>query len=255
MEIFVLIKKVPDPNLPEQFVTVSEAQDEIVFHQASQYSVNLYDLNAVECAIGLKEAHGGSVTVVTADDASADQYLRRALSMGADRAIRVELAAGDRRDPFKTARAIVGAIQQQTAPSLIIAGRQASDTDAGYVPFLVAHGLRIPALSPIVAIRAVAANSMVVGKLCDASIDDYEIALPALLVVSNEMNKPRTPSLKGVMTAKKASIELSSPPTDDVNAVRPKYAPKKRQRAAQTTQFVNGSDEEKAAALLAALGK
>ncbi|MGO4317892.1 electron transfer flavoprotein subunit beta/FixA family protein [Agrobacterium sp. MCAB5] len=255
MDIFVLIKRVADPNLPEQLVSISDAGDEIVVHASAQYSINLYDLNAVEAAIGLKETHGGSVTVLTADDASAEQYLRRVLAMGADNAIRVDLDKAARTDSFKTAQAIVTAIEKKGTPSLIIAGRQSSDTDSGYVPYLVAHGLGIPAISPVVAIKSVGDKVINVGKLADATIDEYEISLPAVLLVSNEINKPRTPGLKGVMTAKKATIEVAQATSDGPTGSRPKYSPKKAQRSGQSTTFIDGSNEDKAAALLAALDK
>lgn len=255
MDIVVLIKKVPDPNLPEQFVSISDAQDEVVLHASSQYSINLYDLNAVEAAISLKESVGATVTVVTADDASADQYLRRALAMGADNAIRVELDDTSRRDSFKTAQALVAALKQKSVPSLVIAGRQSSDADAGYVPYLVAHGLGIPALAPIVSINSASERTINVGKLADASIDEYELTLPAMLLVSNEINKPRTPGLKGVMAAKKATIEVIPSETGGFAGVPSKYSPKKGQRAVEATKFIEGSDEDKAAALLAALDK
>ncbi|MGK9286943.1 electron transfer flavoprotein subunit beta/FixA family protein [Sinorhizobium meliloti] len=255
MDIVVLIKRVPDPNLPEQFVSISDAQDEVVLHPSSQYSINLYDLNAVEAAIGLKEAVGATVTVVTADDASGDQYLRRVLAMGADNAVRVDLDGNSRRDSFKTAQALVSAIKQKSTPSLVIAGRQSSDADTGYVPYLVAQGLGIPAIAPVVSIKSASEQTINVGKLADASIDEYELTLPAMLLVSNELNKPRTPGLKGVMAAKKATIEVIASEAGGHAGAPPKYSPKKGQRAVQATKFIEGSDEDKAAALLSALDK
>lgn len=255
MNIVVLIKKVPDPNLPEQLVSISGSQDEIVLHASSQYAINQYDLNAVEAAIALKEAQGATVTVLTADDASADQYLRRAIAMGADNAIRVELDGKSRRDPFKTAEAIVSALKQHDTPSLLLAGRQSSDADAGYVPYLIANGLGIPALAPIVSIKSASEKAITVGKLADTTIDEYEVALPAMLLVSNEINKPRTPGLKGVMVSKKAVIEVIQPNIGVRSTAPHKYAPKRGQRTVQVTKFIEGSDEDKAAGLLAALDK
>jgi electron transfer flavoprotein beta subunit len=255
MEIVVLIKKVPDPNLPEQLVSISDSQEEILLHPSAQHSINLYDLNAAEAAIALKEANGGTVTVVTADDASADQYLRRVLAMGADRAVRAELDPASRRDSFQTARALTAAIKQACSPSVIIAGRQSSDTDAGYVPFLVAQSLGASVLSPVVSIKKADDKTITVGKLTDSSIDEYELTFPAMIVVSNEINKPRTPGLKGVMAAKKATIEVATATEPGPPALKPKFTPKKGQRSVQAIQFVEGTDEDKAAALLAALGK
>ena len=93
------------------------------------------------------------------------------------------------------------------------------------------------------------------GKLADDTIDEYELTLPAMVLVSNELNKPRTPGLKGVMAAKKATIEVAASATGERANVPPKYSPKKGQRTVQATKFIEGSDEDKAAALLAALDK
>ena len=255
MDIVVLMKRVPDPNISEQFVSISDAQDDIVVHASTQYSINLYDLNAVEAALALKESLGATITVVTADDATADQYLRRAVAMGVDSALRVDLPADARRDPFKTADALISALKAKGTPSLILGGRQSSDTDAGYVPYLVAQGLGVPVIAPVVTIKSATDQTVRVGKLAEATIDEYELPLPAMILVSNEINKPRVPGLKGVMVAKKAVIDVAPAGHSERSGVAPKYQPKKDQRSVQATRFIEGSDEDKAAALVAALGK
>lgn len=252
MHILVLIKKVADPNMPAQFLSVSADGSEIALHSAAQFTINQYDLNAVEAAIALKEAHGGSVTVMTADDAGAETYLRRAVSMGADRAVRVAVGAEVRRNPLALAEAIAEAIRAIGLPDLILAGRQASDTDAGFVPHAVAVKLGLPSLSPVVSL-AVGDGVVAAGKLADATIDDYEVPLPAVLCVSNEVNKPRMPSIKGVMASKKIAIEVIEPTGTDV-AVKVRYEGKGDGRKAQTVTYNACTDDEKAAALLEALG-
>ncbi|MCC7319728.1 MAG: hypothetical protein IT542_01995 [Rubellimicrobium sp.] len=252
MHILVLIKKVADPNLPAQFLSVSADGSGIALHPAAQFTINQYDLNAVEAAVALKEAHGGSVTVMTADDAGADSHLRRALSMGADRAVRVAVDAAVRGNPLALAEAIAGAIRQLGLPDLILAGRQASDTDAGLVPHAVAVRLGLPSLSPVVTLSA-GDGVVVAGRLSEATIDDYEMPLPAVLCVSNEINKPRMPSIKGVMLSKKIAIEVIEP-TVTAAAVEVRYENKGAGRKAQTVTYSTCTDDEKAAALLAALG-
>lgn len=252
MHILALIKKVPDPNMPAQFLSVSVDGRNIALHAAAQYTVNQYDLNAVEAAIALREMHGGSVTVMTADDAGADNHLRRALSMGADRAVRVEVQAEVRRDPLALAEAIAQALRSLGLPDLVLAGRQASDTDAGFVPHAVAVKLGLPSLSPVVTLAA-GDGVVIAGKLSDATIDDYEIPLPAVICVSNEINKPRMPSLKGVMQSKKIAIEVMQAAVT-VSAPEVRFEGKGDGRKAQTVTFSTCSDDEKATALLVALG-
>ena len=253
MNIFVLIKKVADPNLPQQFLSVSADGRAIELHPASQFTVNQYDLNAIEAAVVLKEQHGGAVTILTADDAGAESFVRRALSMGADRAIRVDIDDAVRRDPLALAEAIASAIRTVGVPDLILAGRQASDTDAGFVPHAVAVKLGLPSLSPVVSLSASGDGVVRAGKLADATVDEYEVALPAVLCVSNEINKPRMPSIKGVMQSKKVAIEVVAA-SAEAAALDVRYAAKGAGRQAQTVTYDTCSDDEKAAALLAALG-
>ena len=253
MNILVLVKKVPDANLPEQFISVSPDRSNVVLHSASQYSVNLYDLNAVELALTLKEKHGGTVTVMTAGDISAEQHLRRALSMGADRAVRVDVTSDILVDPHATADAIAAACRAAGPFSLIFAGRQASDTDAGLVPHAVAVALGVPSMSPVVAVGDATDQSIAVGKLSEDTIDYYAMPLPAVLCVSNEINKPRVPSLKGVMASKKVPVEV----VQSQSAAQPPTATYAMKAAASKTAMPlikDGSADEKAAALLSALG-
>lgn len=253
MHILALIKKVADPNLPQQFLSVAADGRAIELHPASQFTVNQYDLNAVEAAVALKEASGGTVTVMTVDDAGADVFVRRALSMGADRAVRVEAGEAAKRDPLALAEAIASAIRSIGMPDLILAGRQASDTDAGFVPHAVAVKLELPSLSPVVSLGLAGPGVAKVGKLADATVDEYEVTLPAVLCVSNELNKPRMPSIKGVMQSKKVAIEVITAAVDAAPAdIR--YATKAGGRKAQTVTYDTCSDDEKAAALLAAMG-
>lgn len=253
MDILALIKKVPDANLPETLVSVTPDGAAIQLHPAAQMGINLYDLNALEAAVALKETHGGTVTVMTAGDASTEQYLRRGISMGADRAVRVDAPAEVFADPLALAEALAAAIRQAGSFDVILAGRQASDTDAGLVPHAVAVALGAGSLSPVVSLGEVTGTAIVAAKLSEATIDHYEMPFPAVLCVSNEINKPRVPSLKGVMASKKAMVEvISASATPRANAAT--YAMKAGAAAASTVIVKDGSDDDKAAALLAALG-
>jgi electron transfer flavoprotein beta subunit len=256
MDIAVLIKRVPDPNIPPQFISVSEQGDEIVIHPAAQQSLNLYDLNALECALALKDRYGAKVTVISADDISGETHIRRALSMGADRAIRVDIGKAQRNDPFGTARAIASAIKGVGIPELVLAGRQSSDTDSGYVPFLVSYALAMPALSPVIAVGELLDGKLRVGRLAESTVEHFELSLPAMVLVSNELNRPRVPSLKGVMAAKKMPVEtLPKQPESDTIRRNSQYALKPQKDASERLTYSSCSTEEKATALLASIGK
>lgn len=206
MHIVVTLKQVHDPNIPASFMVVGRDGKSLALHSAASFVLNAYDANAVEEAIRIKEKHGGSVTVVSVGDNGSIGHIRRAIAMGADRGIHVEGPVGIDCDPQVTATLIHAALQKIEPADLVLCGRQASDTDAGQVPFLLAERLGIAAISPVSAIASVADNELVVDRIADGGLQRFKAALPLLLGVSNEINKPRAPGLKGVMQSKKAEV-------------------------------------------------
>jgi electron transfer flavoprotein beta subunit len=206
MHIVVTVKQVFDPNTPPFLLKIGKDGTTLELPAGMSQIMNGYDANAVEAALALKDKHSGTVTVLSVGDESSKSCLRRAIGMGADRAVHIAGPTGLSCDSSLVARLLAAAIRKLAPVDLILCGRQASDTDAGQVPLLLAEELGLPAVSPIKQIHETGAQSAVVDRIGDGCTQRLRVELPALLGVSNEINKPRPAPLKGVMLAKKAEI-------------------------------------------------
>jgi electron transfer flavoprotein beta subunit len=201
----VPLKQVFDPNTPPVQLRIGADGRSLELPSGASPIMNGYDANAVEAAIALKEKHGGTLTVLSAGDESCKNALRRALAMGADRAVHVAGPNGLAADSILVAALLAGAIRKLPPVDLILCGRAASDTDAGQVPLLLAVALDLPAVLPVRAI-SLEDGAATADRIAEGATQRLEVKLPALLCVSNEINKPRPTPLKGVMLAKKAEI-------------------------------------------------
>ena len=206
MHIVVLLKNVHDPNLQRALLGVSSDGRSLALPAASNPVMNGYDANALEAALRVKERRGGSVTAVTVGGDAAKEMLRRALALGADRVLHVPGATGLAVDPTQTAMLLAEALRSLGPIGLVLAGRSASDTDAGVVPLLLAEALQLPAVTPVRAISTDEPDALIVDRITDAGLRRLRVSGAAVLCVSNEINKPRSPHLKGVATAKRATI-------------------------------------------------
>ncbi len=207
MKIIVTVKQVPDPDIPPTHFKVDEAARKVVPPSGVAPVMNGYDGNALEAALRLKEKHGGSVTVLTIGGAEARDTLKRAIAMGADEAIHVNDPALADADSSVTASVLAAAINKIGEYDLILAGRQASDTDAGQVPLGVAEILNLPSLAPAIAIEP-AGDGLKVHRMIEDGYQAVEVGLPALVAVSSEIGEPRYPPLRGIMAAGRAKIPV-----------------------------------------------
>lgn len=206
MHIVVTLKQVYDPNTPAVLLKIGKDGRTLELPAGMSQIMNGYDANAVEAALALKDKNGGTITVLSVGDESCKNALRRAIGMGADNGVHIAGPTGLAADSAVVAALLAAAIRKLGPVDLVLCGRQASDTDAGQVPFLLAEELGLPALSPAKEIRAVEDGAVIVDRIADGSTQRLRASLPALLGVSNEINKPRPVPLKGVMLAKKAEI-------------------------------------------------
>ena len=201
MNIAVLIKQVPD--------TYSErtlrSADGILDRAATDPVLDEINERAVEAALQLKEAHGGEVTVVCMGPAPAADAIRKALSMGADRAVHLSDDALAGSDAVQTARALAQVIKTLPGVDLILAGNGASDGRVAAVPAMVADVLDLPALTHARQIT-VDGTTVPVRRETDRGAVGLTAELPAVISVSEKINEPRYPSFKGIMAAKKKPV-------------------------------------------------
>lgn len=206
MNIVVTVKQVVDPNLPPSYIDLDPSGKRIVTPFGVPPVMNGYDANALEAALKLREKHGGRVTAVCLGDDTSRATLKRALAMGADTAVLLNDPAWLNLDSAGVAQVIAAAIRKSGAYDLVLCGRQASDTDGGQVLFWLAETLGVPAVSPVSKIENVEGGNLTVHRLSDDGFQSVQVALPALLGISSEINEPRMPSLKGTMSAGRVMI-------------------------------------------------
>jgi len=201
MNIVVLVKQVPD--------TYSERKlrsDGTLDRDATDAVLDEINERAVEAALQLKEAHDGSeVTVLTMGPDRATDAIRKALSMGADKAVHLldEALAGS--CAVQTARALAKAIGTVEGVDLVVAGNEASDGRSGAVPAMVADVLGLPALTHAREVT-VEGSTVTVRRETDDGVTTLTAELPAVVSVNEKINEPRYPSFKGIMAAKKKPV-------------------------------------------------
>src|SRR5881398_3265101 len=202
MRIAVCVKHVPEgsPRLDRG----SKRLD-----RSGEGALNHFDANAVEEALRLKGSDADTeVLVVSLGPAKAADSLRKALAMGADRALLVSDDAAAGSDLVATSRLLAAALEREEA-DLVLFGQQASDADGAVLWAAVAERLGRPVVSQAMELT-VDGGSVRVKRQTEFGYDTLEAPLPAVVAVSDAINEPRYPSLKGIMGAKKKPQEVLS---------------------------------------------
>ncbi len=201
--IVVLIKQVPD-TWSERKLTEG---DWTLDREAADAVLDEINERAVEEALLIKEREGGesSVTVLTAGPARATEAIRKALSMGADKAVHLLDEGLHGSDVVQTGWALARALGTVEGTGLVIAGNEATDGVAGAVPAIVAEYLGLPQLTHL---RKVSVEGGKVSgeRETDDGLFTVEAPLPAVISVNEKINEPRFPSFKGIMAAKKKEV-------------------------------------------------
>jgi electron transfer flavoprotein beta subunit len=203
MKIAVCVKQVPDATVHKRIDPATKRLD-----RSGEAALNPTDLNAVEEALRIKEAQGGEVVLVCLGPQKAVESLRKALAMGADRSILVSDEAAVGSDLLGTARALAAVLEREQ-PDLVLFGQASSDADGAVLWAAVAERLRRPAISQAASITM--DGSSITGKRqTEHGYDVISAPLPAVVAVSDAINEPRYPSLKGIMGAKTKPQETLS---------------------------------------------
>ncbi len=202
MKILLLIKQVPDT---EAKVTLSGGS---LNENGIKWVIAPYDEIALEEALRLKEKHGGdcTITAISVGPERAISSLRTAYAMGADEAILVKHEDFEMLDSFMAAEAVIKAMEGQTY-NIILAGRQATDSDNGQMPLILATKLNIGIVSFV---NEVNIKNSKAELICEVEGGEavYEASLPVVITANDRLNEPRYPSLKGIMASKKKPVEI-----------------------------------------------
>jgi len=197
VKVLVCVKEVPDASAPKRIDPQTFRLDRSV-----PGALNDFDTHALEEAlrVGAQEGDGEVVAVLMGPPKAADS-LRKALAVGADRAVHVADDALAGSDLVATSRALAKAIERES-PDLILFGQQAADSDGAVLWAAVADRLRLPVISQAASLE-LADGKAKVKRQTEYGYDVIEAPLPCVVAVSDAINEPRYPSLKGIMGAKK----------------------------------------------------
>ncbi len=203
MKIVVCVSHVPDSAAKINISVEGKSIDKT----GVNFIINPYDEFAVEEALRLKEKNGGEVIAVSLGGDSHKETLRKALAMGADKA--VLLKDDSARDSFSLARAIAD-YAKETSPDVIFFGKQSIDTDNAAVGSMVAEMVGIPSVSVVVKLD-VKDGKVTAEREIEGGHEKVEARLPCVITAQKGLNEPRYPSLKGIMGAKNKPIEDRTP--------------------------------------------
>jgi electron transfer flavoprotein beta subunit len=204
--IVVLIKQVPDTwserKLKDDDYTLDRDAADAVLDEINE--------RAVEEALLIKEkqAAGGTestVTVLTAGPERATEAIRKALSMGADKAVHVLDEGLHGSDMVQTAWVLARALGTIEGTELVIAGNEATDGVGGAVPAIIAEYLGLPQLTHLRKL-SLEGDKITGERETDDGLFTLEATLPAVVSVTEKINEPRFPSFKGIMAAKKKEV-------------------------------------------------
>src|SRR5215213_353050 len=204
MKIAVCVKEVPDAGVNKRIDPNTKRLD-----RSGEGALNHFDSQAVEEALKLKEAGGeGEVVLVSMGPAGAVDSLRKALAMGADRAVLITDDAAAGSALVATSRALAAALEKEGA-DIVRFGQQSSDSDGAVLWSAVADRLRLPVISQVAELE-ISDGTVKAKRQTEFGYDVIEAPTPAVVAVSDAINEPRFPSLKGIMGAKSKPQETLS---------------------------------------------
>ena len=202
MKIAVCIKRVPDMETRFKIAASGTAVDEA----GLKYDMSDFDGYAVETALQLNEKQGpGETVVISLGPDVVQEQLRKALSMGADRAVQLK---SDRVpvDGLSIARALAAELKDG-GYELILFGRQAVDSANATVGPMVAELLNLPCATGVSTLD-IANGRGTARRDLEGAAEIVEFPLPAVVTIDEGMPRARYPSLKGIMAAKKKPLEV-----------------------------------------------
>ncbi len=204
MKILVPVKRVIDYNVKPRVKSDGTGVD----LANVKMSMNPFDEISVEEAIRIKEAgKAEEIIAVSVGPAKAQETLRTALAMGADRAILVETDAEV--EPLAVAK-ILKAIADEEQPGLVILGKQAIDDDSNQTGQMLAALMGRPQ-GTFANELTIEGDSITVKREVDGGLETIKLALPAVITTDLRLNEPRYASLPNIMKAKKKQLDVKSP--------------------------------------------
>lgn len=199
MKIFVLIKQVPDTE------TRIKVDGSKINEAGVKWIVSPFDEHAIEEALKLREKTSGHVTAITLGPDRGVEALRTAFALGVDRAIHIK---DDSFDPFDISYAagILSVLLKKEGAEMILSGHTAIDSQSSMVPVMIAELLGCANISNAIEVH-VEKDKIRCKREIEGGTAFMEAGLPVVITAAKNLNSPRYPSLKGIMSAKKKELE------------------------------------------------
>ncbi|OPX44385.1 acryloyl-CoA reductase electron transfer subunit gamma [Ruminiclostridium hungatei] len=203
MNIIVCIKQVPGTNKVEVDPVTG-----VLKRDGVDSKMNPYDLYALETALKLKEAHGGTVTVVSMGPPQAKQIITEAFAMGADEGILLSDRKFGGSDVLATSYTLSQGISKLGHMDLILCGKQTTDGDTAQVGPEMAEYLDIPSISNVKKILEITDKSITVEMDMANTVEIAKVEFPCVLAVDKDIYQPRLPSYVKKMATKNNEIKI-----------------------------------------------
>ena len=204
MNIVVCVKQVPDTAAERTL----RPDDGRLDRETPDGVINELDEYAIEEGLRIAEASEGEVTVVSMGPQNATDSIRKALSMGADKAVHLVDAALAGSDALATSYAI-SKVLESIGFDLVICGSESTDARMGVLPAMLAERLGVAQLT-LASKVDIDRRSVTIRRLSDEGYDVVVADYPAVVSVVEKINEPRYPSFKGIMAAKKKQVQTMS---------------------------------------------
>jgi len=202
LNIVVCVKVVIDPEAPASTFKIDPEGRRAIPGQGVPPVLNPYDENSLEAALRIKEKQSGKITVISAGKSIPKAVVKKCLAVGADELIVIEDGIFEDVDSYTTAHLLAAAIRKLGAFDIILAGRMASDTNAGQVGPGMAELLGIPCVTIAQKIEVNDGRVRIERAMADGH-EVVEVSLPCLVTVSHELGELRQATVKGLMAAQK----------------------------------------------------
>lgn len=202
MKIAVCVKQVPASSVP-----MDETQG-VLMRSMAGGTINPWDLHAIEAALQVAEQTGGTVTAISMGPASAEQTVRVALAMGANKGVLLCDNAFAGADVYATAFTLSQGLSILGNFDLIVCGQQTTDGDTSQLPFSLATQMGIPAIGWVKKIETITESAITAKQELSSGTQRVTCPYPCLLAVGQSDPQPRIPTLKNKLRAKNASVEI-----------------------------------------------
>ena len=201
MNIVVLVKQVPAIS------DIEIAKDNNLVRVGAPSMLNPVDKHAIEAAVAVKDAIGGTVTILTMGNALAGEMMRDGIAIGADKGVLVsdERMAGS--DTLATGLVLAKAIEKLGGADLVFTGKRSTDGDTGQIPPAIAQRLGMALISYANSV-SVEGTTITATRLNHDGIETVQAQVPAVVSVTEKSNTPRSPKIRGKMAAKKAVFDV-----------------------------------------------